>query len=1221
MAMLLVSLFLLAALASADTAYWSAEPIPSTMDEVLGPAGIDVRDIAIAGSTTIYAVAGDSVSDNVVYKSTDAGISWTTADINIKADLIAVAQDDADVVAIANSSTPEVYLTTNGGSTWYALDTPQESGGAEAVAIYDLAISKASNRINYIAAAGKEAGDVANVWYFNAGVIAPVWKETNNLDGFSSADEVAAVAFSPNFPSDEIMFAISEDDNASINLQILSLDSNKWNSNADFASYPVTIVSNGGITGLDSASISPAPDYLADDSNRRNIFVGLTVSGDANAISTSGIYRLSNTTEKALKTGTKIHSIAFNDTSLVAGSYDASTVYRSSDPLTTIPTVSATSTMKDPGGENKVVVAWASNNVVAGTSGNESAFAVSRDSGATFNDISLIDTAIINARDVAVSADGNKVYLVTDDGTDLSLWCQVSTWERIFSQRGTADYIVRLAPENANVIYLAKKGATTIYYNESGGEANWLTRICGINIQDLAVASDDVAYALDSTGSVSKTTKAGLTWGTARSTGLNSGATIVSVSANNLLVGSQDGYVAYSTDGNTFWTMIPKVLQSGAGKVQVIADDNFATNKIIYAASDKAGQTIKKWQIDTSTSWTDIFKSTATSGFYGLAMDAGTLYALEFKSSTGQSKLWQCLSPTTATNAGYWSSSTTTVKTDIDDVEVHLNATPRALKVSPGKLWAVKTNDTNKLYSFTDITIEITLRKPASGFTNPVNVINGLVHDIVFSWDRPSEDTEDIEYEPQITYELQIAYDQNFYSVITTVTITTEELTASVVVGPHQTGDASVNFTPGQTYYWKVRRAQPLYSVYSEARSFTIEPLGALVPGLLTPANGSNGISRKPSFSWNPMSATSEYHFVLSGNATMTSPIIDIKVENSGFNMTQELEYGATYFWKVRATEPVPSDWSTLANFTVEEKPTELVPPLVVKQAPPPTIDLPETPPTNVVTFPPQPATPAPIVPNYLRVVIIMAAILLLAVIALIIKSFTGRPARVTEGIGSRLGKLREGMATYFKGINQLRKSRGVKARTAISGKVEASQPLSFAAESLLWMMTAKGKEESQHLLSADEEQTLGKSLALKIQATAKDQLLYLKFPKDAALFLYIWSHYGSRDETNRYLTKSFQSRPVNVIRLLKCYLNAPQGLEPALSHQTNFSRTQYDALTEVVDPDKIYENLIRLYGPELDRLNDEALINSSGKAMAAQFARIHRQVKSEAEVVKAGTR
>ena len=76
--LLLVSLFSWATPVSAGKLAWSAESIPGTAGVVLGPAGIDVRDIAVAADgKSIYAVPGDSVSDNVVYKSNAAGVSWT----------------------------------------------------------------------------------------------------------------------------------------------------------------------------------------------------------------------------------------------------------------------------------------------------------------------------------------------------------------------------------------------------------------------------------------------------------------------------------------------------------------------------------------------------------------------------------------------------------------------------------------------------------------------------------------------------------------------------------------------------------------------------------------------------------------------------------------------------------------------------------------------------------------------------------------------------------------------------------------------------------------------------------------------------------------------------------------------------------------------------------------------------------------------------------------
>ena len=141
---LLAGLFSWPSAVYAGNAVWSAETIPGTEGHVIGPSGIDVRDLALAGDGTIYAVPGDSVSDNVVYKSTDAGMGWTELDILIEADLVAVAPDNAAVVAVASRDTPAVLLTLDGGSTWSNLGTPRQSGETAASAIHDIAISAAA---------------------------------------------------------------------------------------------------------------------------------------------------------------------------------------------------------------------------------------------------------------------------------------------------------------------------------------------------------------------------------------------------------------------------------------------------------------------------------------------------------------------------------------------------------------------------------------------------------------------------------------------------------------------------------------------------------------------------------------------------------------------------------------------------------------------------------------------------------------------------------------------------------------------------------------------------------------------------------------------------------------------------------------------------------------------------------------------------------------------
>ncbi|MHB8105805.1 MAG: beta propeller repeat protein, partial [Dehalococcoidales bacterium] len=169
--MLLVSLFAWPMPVSAGLSEWSAETIPSRTDNVLGPPGIDIRDFAIGSDgLTVYVVPGDSVIDNIIYKSIDGGETWITVTTPFRVDLIAIAPDDDNLVVIANNSTPIIYYRSGSTFTWQSLGTVQENpGGAPPVVISDLVISPLRIASHYIAVAGKEAGNIANLWYFDSG--------------------------------------------------------------------------------------------------------------------------------------------------------------------------------------------------------------------------------------------------------------------------------------------------------------------------------------------------------------------------------------------------------------------------------------------------------------------------------------------------------------------------------------------------------------------------------------------------------------------------------------------------------------------------------------------------------------------------------------------------------------------------------------------------------------------------------------------------------------------------------------------------------------------------------------------------------------------------------------------------------------------------------------------------------------------------------------------
>jgi len=215
-------------------------------------------------------------------------------------DLIAVAPDNANIIASADPVSNEVKVSTNGGTNWTNLGIPVETGGSPAIAIHDIAISHQTNGIYYIAVSGTDSANTANIWYFDLGGTTPAWTETNDLPGYSApgANSGAfAIAFSPAFPGDKVMVAItavwdggSNDDY--IFFEMFSFNNREWNYEFGLIGYPVTIASNDGITGIESASILLDPAYLASDDRTRLAFVNLGVAGDTDAGLLSGLYRL-----------------------------------------------------------------------------------------------------------------------------------------------------------------------------------------------------------------------------------------------------------------------------------------------------------------------------------------------------------------------------------------------------------------------------------------------------------------------------------------------------------------------------------------------------------------------------------------------------------------------------------------------------------------------------------------------------------------------------------------------------------------------------------------------------------------------------------------------------------------------------------------------------------------------------------------------------------------
>jgi len=920
---LAASLLLSAAPVSAGTLEWGTETLPGSTGEVI-EAG-DVTDIDVSGDGVIWAGGGGLT----IYRSADSGMGWTTVTTDNNTNLVAVAPDDSDIVAYADTTSKLVWVSINGGTTWGSLSTIIETGGVGVNTINDISISPESAGTHYVAVAG-DTGSAGNVWYFNIGAAAPVWKDIEDLTGFKTDDLCGAVEFSPNFASDQVLVAVTGNTTSDDpSYQMFSMNLQKWNNSAGFGSgYPLTIVDGAGMTAFTKASIALAPDFLGSDDATRVSFIGLDMAGDAVY---SGIYRLKDTgTPKQMSIGEDISSIDYDGTNMVAGRTADTRVRRSDDPLVTSPTVSSSSSIKSPGGASTAIVAFVGADVVCGTSGDESAFAISSDNGKTFNDISLIDTELLNIEDIAVSGDGSVVYMLTNDGTttatatmnDLSVWRKDSSWQRVLSvainDGATAklSYIVRAAPDDPDSVYVSQigTGAASIYYSSDGGNEKWFTRSFRYStdgVADLAVEGDgDTAYVgLFGSASVSKTTNSGFTWQSAKSTKLAGGyvATIKSLGEDLVIVGGTTGYIAYSTDGYENWTKISKGI--GTGAVQVVAS-GLSDGDFIYTASAAAADYIYRWEIGESTGWTKISSQiAATYKVYGLGLAEGALYAVSANGTTGAATtanvLYRTLDPT-ASSVG-WS----TVASSAD-----FTAAPQGLTISTGgtKLWAIdadaaaseETGDStasDELYSFTDTlaTAGPAQTAPAHGAEVKMNPVSGKSYDVSYTWERPSKATE---------YELVIAFDYDFAEIVIDIDdIGSTKSTVSKVVGPG-TSTNQLEYMPETTYYWKVRASSngPIYSPWSAVRMFTVGALPEIQPPveiIIPPAPPAPQIVLPPT------------------------------------------------------PAPVPA-------------------PEIIFETPPPPPD---------IIIPPAPAPPAPITPAFIWAIVIIGAILVIAVIVLIVRT------------------------------------------------------------------------------------------------------------------------------------------------------------------------------------------------------------------------------------------
>jgi hypothetical protein len=385
----------------------------------------EVNRIAVSSySNVIYAL--DSVNAKL-YKSEQGGFGWTNIPgISGAAtwDVLAIAPDDHNIIAISTDAGKEVYLSIDGGSNFFITQLTSRLNPGERIKCMTISPGYSNNTHEIMIGTSTNNGNgrVLNnkISRFPGG-----WQDcSTGVQGWlrtTSGVDVFSIRFSPSFSSDSTVIAVvasgpsaaTGDTYLYIGIRDLSASSIIWN---NFSGYPVEICQQGQDTPgtpLTYADLALPADYLGGTISQRHVYAcwtdnpsGIVTSGNSN----DDIYRLDDTMCYRLQVhpdiiGSLAHYGTFSRGKLLAGALKAEIkpsgpgiqVYFTSSPMSASPIWQQS--QKPPTGTHNAQVAWSPDGKIAycgtstvgGVAHDQSSFSRSTNNSFTWNQIGLID--------------------------------------------------------------------------------------------------------------------------------------------------------------------------------------------------------------------------------------------------------------------------------------------------------------------------------------------------------------------------------------------------------------------------------------------------------------------------------------------------------------------------------------------------------------------------------------------------------------------------------------------------------------------------------------------------------------------------------------------------------------------------------------------------------------------------------------------------------------
>jgi hypothetical protein len=914
---LLSSFFIAAPQASADAQAFSYAILASDPTAITDP-GVEVYDFAVAPTNTNVIYAATSAN---ALKSTDQGRTWIKihtgpAGAECSTQLVAIAPDDADIVAYASNIDLHVRISLNGGTSFFDLGIPQNQAGTTATHIYDIDISQEFTDLygytyRYVGVAGID-GDVgpgnAAFYYYQVGAGASFqWYDTVDdspmPDGYLDNDACFfAVKFSPAFGIDNIVYLLSQDNSGAIELHVCSLNiKGKFDTQIsgylwyNQAATGGTYVINGAVAPVTKGQIIFDPGYsgVYYEPYARTAYCSVATTLANNG----GAFKISENENAQPDVGavvghTSIWSIGLNDdgSNLVAAAAADNTVYGGAGPpikrigggTSALGGVTTTT--------DNMTIAYAGAHVLCSKADDQGAFSLSTDDGGTFNDISLVNTTMEHISDQVVEQTaGIERYVISDGNSTInggalaphtSIWYWDGTyWERVFVRADVNRYIAKVSPDNFGVLYLGDTNNATIYYTDTHGKADWRWRfapLSGSSLVDLEVVNDSDFYTatnLAGTGYICPLSWTGLYWNASDYIsvfGIGTAiASITLISDNEVLVGSQTGRVAYTTTGGNTpseWNLISPAI---AG-TSVYADATSCTpGSLVYAVSNTGPAMVWSYLIGSgSSAWVPVYTSglggASTHSIDVMIYGIGSVQCIYYLSGNGTGATANVELARSFLTGAYFGGGWLAIQGAYEGGKY-----PNALKGSvdcsglPGnQIWFIDIHGANRwptsMKGWGEIPAiypQIVIYTDELAVTVPVltSPINGYIVQV-------NKET-GIAYDVTLIwtpaagatdYFIQIALDSAFTNVVKAASAVTSPLN----IGPWVAPAWQIVYQPGEIYYWRVRADLPYFSHWSATNTLNIQAAPIPVPELYSPLNDAVVNTLNPSFSWSPMSGT-----------------------------------------------------------------------------------------------------------------------------------------------------------------------------------------------------------------------------------------------------------------------------------------------------------------------------------------------------------------------------